>query len=155
MKRLAYIFALVCACVACDNNKVYDKYVNTSVVGWEKTDAVAFEVAPMAEDALYGFTLNMRTDHGFPFKSVVLIVDTKVVHNDSLAAESMHSDTLTCVLADDNGRFVGDGLNLFQYSFDLPSRRLGAGDSLHMTVRHDMKREMLPGVSDIGLRITK
>lgn len=29
------------------------------------------------------------------------------------------------------------------------------GDSLQISVRHDMKREILPGVSDVGIKIEK
>ena len=29
------------------------------------------------------------------------------------------------------------------------------GDSIHVAIRHDMKREILPGVSDIGIKISK
>ena len=30
---------------------------------------------------------------------------------------------------------------------------MNQGDSIHITVRHDMKREILPGVSDIGVKV--
>jgi hypothetical protein len=33
--------------------------------------------------------------------------------------------------------------------------RLNEGDSLHVLVKHNMKREIMPGITDIGLRVEK
>jgi hypothetical protein len=32
---------------------------------------------------------------------------------------------------------------------------LNKGDSLEIKIRHDMKREILPGISDIGIMLNK
>ncbi|MFQ9996553.1 MAG: gliding motility lipoprotein GldH, partial [Hoylesella buccalis] len=42
-----------------------------------------------------------------------------------------------------------------QYAFDITSMDLHEGDSLHISVRHDMKREILPGISNVGVSLTK
>ena len=56
-------------------------------------------------------------------------------------------------LADDKGNMLGQGISYYQYNFILVDRDLSKGDSLHVTVRHIMKREILPGISDIGFRM--
>jgi hypothetical protein len=33
--------------------------------------------------------------------------------------------------------------------------QLQEGDSLHVVVRHNMKREILPGIFDVGIKLLK
>ena len=58
-------------------------------------------------------------------------------------------------LYDEKGNVLGDGVSYFQYNFMLSEVDLREGDSLHVCVRHIMKREILPGISDIGLKMIR
>ena len=49
----------------------------------------------------------------------------------------------------------GHGISTYQYNFHLTTLTLNEGDSLHIAVRHNMKREILPGISDIGIRLSQ
>ena len=42
----------------------------------------------------------------------------------------------------------------YQYRFHLPDISLNEGDSLCFRIHHNMRREEMPGVSDVGLRLT-
>ena len=42
-------------------------------------------------------------------------------------------------------------MSYYQYDFPLSTLRLKEGDSLALVVRHAMKREILPGISDVGI----
>ncbi len=64
-------------------------------------------------------------------------------------------DTLNCALIGANGVPKGQGIGYYQYAFDITSMDLQEGDSLHISVRHDMKREILPGISNVGVSLTK
>ena len=50
---------------------------------------------------------------------------------------------------------LGHGVALYQ--FDLPLRKhfYLHGDSIHVRVRHNMKREILPGINDVGIQLRK
>lgn len=135
---------------SCNNNKVYDEFAHAPIMGWEKNDSLAFRIPAMKEGGNYKLQLQMRTDNSFPFMSVVLIVDQKI-----LPENKVFSDTLNCRLTDEKGHTLGNGINLYQYKFDIAERNLNEGDSLYITIRHDMKREMLPGISDIGIVMNK
>ena len=65
------------------------------------------------------------------------------------------TDTICCLLTDAQGNLLGDGISYRQYQFDISTEQLQKGDSLHIVVRHDMKREILPGVSDVGIKLEK
>lgn len=135
---------------ACIGNKVYYRYDHTPLNGWEKNDTLTFSVPKMPTEGLYNSHLLLRVSQGYPFMSLALIVEQTV-----LPSHQTHTDTLKCRLIDERGRTKGQGLNYYQYSFPINSMHLQAGDSLQIKVRHDMKREILPGVSDIGIQILR
>ena len=54
-----------------------------------------------------------------------------------------------------HGENKGQGISYYQYNFPINIYKINRGDSIHIAIRHDMKREILPGVSDIGVKITK
>ena len=64
-------------------------------------------------------------------------------------------DTVNCQLIDNNGVSKGQGISYYQYNFPINIYQMHQGDSIHVAIRHDMKREILPGVSDIGIKISK
>ena len=64
-------------------------------------------------------------------------------------------DTLSCRLIDKNGMVKGRGLSYYQYNFHLTTLQLNAGDTLNVRVRHHMKREILPGIANVGIRLSK
>lgn len=67
----------------------------------------------------------------------------------------MKIDTIQCKLIDKNGATTGQGISYYQYNFPINVYQLNKNDSIHVTIRHDMKREILPGISDIGLKVVK
>ena len=62
-------------------------------------------------------------------------------------------DTLDISLIDIDGSPKGKGVNHYQYNIPLNSISLLAGETLYVSIRHNMKRENLPGISDIGLTL--
>ena len=72
-----------------------------------------------------------------------------------MPAMTVKSDTLSCRLIDETGNALGNGVSNYQYLIPLTSLTLKKGDRLRIAIRHDMKREILPGISDIGLRLRR
>lgn len=147
---MAAFFIVVSTTTSCNGNKVYDQYNHTPITGWEKNDTLTFSVPKMPTEGLYNSHLLLRVSQGYPFMSLALIVEQTI-----LPSHQTHTDTLKCRLIDERGRTKGQGLNYYQYSFPINSMHLQTGDSLQIKVRHDMKREILPGVSDIGIQILR
>lgn len=137
-------------CAACTGNKVYDHYDHTPIAGWEKIDTLKFDVPPLRKSGLYATSMGLRINNSFPFISMTLIVEQTV-----LPANRTVIDTINCPLTDKNGRVRGKGIGLYQYRFPVSVMTLHENDSLHITVRHNMKREILPGVSDVGIELAR
>lgn len=142
--------AMALSLAACDNGMVFYKYSHAPTEGWEKNDTVVFDVPKQKHAGIYRLDIGLRTNEQFPFTSISLVVEQTV-----LPQKTTRTDTLKCRLADEKGNILGRGINHFQYDFALSDLNLKENDSLHVSIRHIMKRETLPGISDIGLKVTK
>lgn len=160
--RLVAVLLLAAFVAAgCIGRKVYDHYEELPVAGWEKNDTITFLVPPVAQGGLYSLDLGLRTTTQYPFMSLTLIVEQLTFPLDTAArplfpvAPRPSVTTLSCRLMDSRGHVKGQGINYFQHDFHVADIVLNAGDSLRFSVRHDMKREILPGISDLGLRLRR
>lgn len=147
--RFLYI-GFVCCVVSCTGDKVYDRYNHTPIMGWEKVDTLKFEVPKFSQRGRYSTNLGLRIDNHYPFMSLTLIVEQTVY-----PGARTHVDTLHCSLVDEKGGMKGQGVGSYQYHFRVSEMNLKANDSLHICVRHDMKREIMPGISDVGIEISR
>ena len=146
---LAVAFVAI-ALSSCDSDVIYDKYNHTPLVGWEKNDTLSFDVPPVKDAGRYRLELGLRTSTSFPFTGLSLVVEHTVEPDHML-----YTDTVNCRLADEKGNVLGNGVSCFQYNFIVSDISLNKGDSLHICVRHIMKREIMPGISDVGLKLTR
>ncbi len=134
---------------SCNESKVYDKYDHTPLSGWEKNDTLRFDIPRLTADGMYESTLGLRITDNYPFMGLTLIVEQRL-----MPADTIFTDTVKCELTDRNGKTRGMGVSYYQFRFPVTKMQLSKGDSLHIRVRHDMKREMLPGISDVGISLS-
>ena len=134
---------------ACHQRTVYHHYEHTPVAGWEKNDTMTFLIGPMEADGYYSEEVGLRINGAYPFMGLQLVVQQTV-----LPSRTVRLDTLVCSLINEQGNPLGSGISHYQYLFPLTTLHLSKGDQLHVAVRHDMKREILPGVADIGVRLS-
>lgn len=154
--RRSLIIALItglAALVSCTGSKAYDHYEHTPIAGWDKVDTLSYCVPALQGSGRYATTLGLRITDTFPFQSLTLIVEQTVFHKPQTSNLKPQSstDTLSCTLFDRKGTAKGQGIGFYQYHFHVSEMFLHQGDSLHITVRHNMKREIMPGISDVGI----
>jgi len=162
-KALTVVFSVLFAAwtaTACVGGKVFDEYEQIPVEGWDKTDTLTFSVPAVSADGVYNLALGLRTTGDYPFMSLTLLFEANIIakkmENSSVVkAPQRLSRTLSCPLVSSRGRSQGQGVSLYQYNFHVATISLREGDSLQVNIRHNMKREMLPGLSDLGLSITR
>lgn len=141
---------LLLALSACNRKLVYDRYASTPISGWEKNDTLSFDIRPVSGTDTYDMWLGLRTSEAYPFTAVTLIVEQHIYPKDTIV-----NDTVSCQITDHHGNASGSGVNFHQYRFPVNSLQLQDGDSIHIRVRHDMKREILPGISDVGISLRR
>ena len=147
---IAVILMAVMVLTGCRRTTVYSHYEHTPVAGWEKTDHLSFVYSPATADGTFREDVGLRINGAYPFMGLTLIVEQQ------LFPSGMHrSDTLTCKLIDADGTPLGKGVSFYQYRFHLCNMQLSRGDSLHVSIRHNMKREILPGIADVGITLRR
>lgn len=141
---------LVLLLASCDENTVYNHFEHLSLKGWEKNDTLNFQTDTIRRTGDYMEEVGIRISSDYPFTGLQLVVKQEV-----LPSHKQRSDTLDCKLIDHLGNAMGKGISHYQYRFPLTTLSLATGERLHIVVRHDMKREILPGISDIGIRLSR
>jgi gliding motility-associated lipoprotein GldH len=150
-KTYILIFMTVAlAFVACDRDTIYYHYESTPLDGWERNDTLFFQDIVVKASSNYKEEIGLRINDDFPFQSLFLVVEQEI-----RPQHLFRTDTLNCRLIDKNGTVKGRGLSYYQYNIHLTSLRLNAGDTLDVRIRHFMKRESLPGIANIGVRLSK
>lgn len=149
--RIATFFLILLSLTtACNSDKVYSRYADIAIAGWDKCDTLTFDIKPISYSDDYQLTLGLRTNNFYPFKSITLIAEQKV-----FPSGKSFADTIECKLYDDEGRMLGNGISNHQYLFNVKNRKYNKGDSIHISIRHDMKREILTGISSVGIELNK
>lgn len=129
---------------------VYANYAPIDDTTWEKTDTITFDVPPVKAAGTYQEKLGLRLADDFPFLALSMDIEIQVQPKGIL-----HSSQHKFCVIDQGGNPKGKGLSLQQYTFDLGDLELEEGDSLHISMAHNMKREILPGVVDLGIILIK
>lgn len=136
--------------MACSSQKVYDTFLHVDDKGWEKNEELMFSIPRMTESDDYNLELGLRLNNFYPFRNLQLAVIQTVY-----PSLETHTDMLTLEIADSQGKMKGSGVSLYQFSKIFRKYRLQENDSISVRVRHDMKREILPGVMDVGIILRK
>ena len=134
----------------CNRSTVFSQYRHTSLMGWEKNDTLVFALQPSKADVELKEIVGIRINDSYPFKAICLIVDQTIMPGNITT-----SDTVNWVLFDNYGNTKGRGISSYQYNYHLKNNKLMKGDSLTVKIRHNMKREIMPGISDIGIKLER
>ena len=133
---------------ACKLQTVYHHFEPTPKNGWEKNDTISFVIGPIAEEGRYAEDVQLRVNGEYPFTALTLLIEQEVA-----LSQEKRVDTLFCSLFNQQGDAEGGGICQYQYNFRLATMELQKDEKLRVTIRHQMKREILPGIIDIGLRL--
>lgn len=147
---LLYYIVAVLLLTACNKRTEYFHYESTPEGGWERNEHLSFTIDDISTDGTYEETLGLRTSGNYPYRNVQLIVTQSIS-----PIGKTFSDTVSCMLIDERGITLGDGVTHYQYTFPIRHLTLSAGQSVAVSIRHDMMREVLPGITDVGIRLER
>ena len=147
---IGIIIAVALALTSCNRHTIYSHYESVDINGWERSDTLSFCVNNTS-DSIFSEQLGLRINGNFPFTSLSLVVEQRLLHDSHI----IKSDTLNLTLTNEDGLFLGKGLNIFHYDVDLGTIVLPKADTLQVSVYHNMRRELLPGVASIGITVEK
>lgn len=143
------LFALIFA--ACDKNRVYDSSKSIENEQWHYQKFLKFDVSIDDTINLHKFFINIRNNNEYEYQNIYLFLTTK------LPDGKKSQDTLLCYLADEKGKWLGTGLG------DIKDSKLLLKDNLRFpqkgtysfTLTQAMRKDIINGIVDIGIRIEK
>jgi len=137
---------------ACGKRPAAFCYQNTPAGGWEAGDTLHYHIDSLRHGGSYRLALGLRTSAAtpYPFQSIWL-----AVRQQWHAPDTLFVDTIECKLTDSKGDVTGNGVSLYTYTQELRNLRLGDGASAEISVMHIMRREIIHGIVDVGIRLDK
>ena len=144
------IFVTVAGLSSCDESLAYSHYEHTPLSGWEKNDTLFFNTHPVKHAGIYHIEVGLRTTGDYPFTGISVNIEQRI----PLRQEKKDYQR-QFILMESNGAIKGQGISFYQYIFPVADIELQQGDSVQFCIRHDMKREILPGIADVGVILTR
>jgi gliding motility-associated lipoprotein GldH len=142
------VFVLLLSVVSCQNadEKVLVNAVDNQ---WKKNNAQTFIFDINDAQNLKNMMFVVRNNNNYPYSNLRLIAS--VEHN----KKKISTDTLNYVLAKPNGEWIGTGFGdtkeiVFQYKLNYKFPKNG---KYSVKVVQAMRRNVLPGIEDIGIKI--
>lgn len=145
---MTMIITVATALLSCNRKTVYDSYYHISLDGWDRNDTLILKVPPFAAKGIYNEEIGLRINNDFPYASVSLIIEQTIMPSNLTL-----SDTIKCKLYDEEGIITGQGVSCFQYNYHVRDISVEAGDSIEFKIRHYMRSDILPGITDVGIKI--
>jgi gliding motility-associated lipoprotein GldH len=145
---LLFLFAL--SLISCDANRIYDENKAIPEAYWEKDFRPAFTVPVEDSTTNYRFYINVRHTNEYRFSNLYVFLKTHFPNGNTT------QDTIECMLADLDGRWLGRGSGkIVEHQILLnPALRFPLNGSYIFEIEQAM-REPLEGIKDIGIRIEK
>lgn len=134
---------------SCQKNKVFYHFENTEYGAWDKNNKIEFDIPTLERSGNYAMLVGLRITNAYPFQNLHMIVNTKHMPSGKTTTEN-----IICKVTDRNGKILGKGVSLYQYRIPVRKEFFMDGDSVHVSVTHNMKRETLPGIMDVGLELS-
>lgn len=135
---------------ACTGEVAYHHYEHVAEEGWDKEDTLILKTDTLYETATYSVEVNLRTTAEYPYKQLMLMVEEKLLPN-----KAKRVFPVTFQIASDEGERNGEKLLYYELEKQLAMQQLSQGDSLQFRIYHKMRRQTLPGIKDVGIKIKK
>lgn len=141
--RPLLLVAIAAVMASCYNRRVYYQFRPVDVAGWEQGDTLRFQLPELSGS--FTLTVYARTTSLYPYRNLSL----RVVRGSSAV-------DVPLVLADKTGKPEGQkGIAATEVKAEVGRVRLSPKDDRVISVVHDMRRELLPGISDIGISLDR
>lgn len=135
---------------SCKPKTAYMHYEHLPVEGWEDVDTLTYCIEKVKDAGFYDVKLGMRTTSQYPFTQLSVVVRQEI-----LPAGRHRTDTLVCNLVGSNGRRLGNGVSLYHYDLSVCEQQLLQGDSMTIKVYHNMRKETVQGIADVGVCVER
>ena len=149
---LASVFLSAVICAACSyRSDLFHEFNDIPARGWDKRNIQKFFPYIDSTDVAYDIDVELNYGNSYGYRNLYLFVTVENADREVIAR-----DTLNCILADEFGKWLGDGWgSSFQQRF--PYKRgikLGEQGTYSISVSQGMRKDIIEGIERIGVRIS-
>lgn len=147
---LLLVTGALCACGG--QNCVYHSYHSLPTSGWLREDTLLFEASVPDSQCYYKLFVEIRNRNNYPYQNLPLYIGYTPEADGALQP----ADTLPCLLADREGKWLGSGWGgLYQSAFFAGSIRIKQPGTYRFAISSLLPDSILPGINDIGIRLER
>ncbi|MGP8216959.1 MAG: gliding motility lipoprotein GldH [Bacteroidia bacterium] len=150
--RSFFFLLLGIAIIFCSCNKgvMYQKYISIPDNTWLANKPVTFTVSVDDTINYYNVFVNIRNADDYDFGNLYLFVDITAPNRVT------ERDTMNCILADNAGRWLGNGLgDIWDNKIWFKKNARFHKGEYKFTYTQAMRVDTLQQIMDVGLRIEK
>ncbi len=153
MRRQRLIFLIIIllplSFASCDRGTVYHEYTTIGDASWHRDSVYHYEMVIDDNIAINDFFINIRNNTDYPYSNLYLFVTTEFPNG------HVTRDTIECVLADKDGRWLGTGSGRIKDNKIMLQRaiRFPLTGSYHIYLEQAMREQELQGIEDIGFSV--
>ncbi|RPH31749.1 MAG: gliding motility lipoprotein GldH [Bacteroidales bacterium] len=137
--------------VSCDRNGVFEENIDTPNTTWTKENVAKF-IATISDTISYhNIFINIRNTTDYTNCNLYLFIAT------TSPSGAAHLDTIECLLADDQGKWLGKGFGYIrdsQIPYKFSVRFPQTGD-YKFEIKQAMRTDSLGGISSVGVRVER
>ena len=149
--KLVIFIGIIVVVAACGRSSLYDEQMAIPREGWYQDNLAKFEV--LIDDTIqgYDFFLNVRNNVEYRYSNLYLFMITKFPNG------NVTRDTLECILATPEGKWLGKGWGAVKESSLLlsPNMRFPLKGKYEFLFQQAMRTDTLKNIRNIGIRIVK
>ncbi|MDA3778991.1 MAG: gliding motility lipoprotein GldH [Bacteroidales bacterium] len=136
---------------SCNSDEVYENYKKIPNQTWKSSGALNFDVNIQDTINTHNIYINVRNSANYNMSNLYLFITTTSPENYTLC------DTFQCILADEKGKWLGNGWgdlyeNKILYKQNI---RFPISGGYNFEFVQGMRTDKLKHISDIGLSIEK
>ncbi len=150
LKPVCAVVFLLCL-ISCDSDRVYESNVKIPDHSWYRLEKARFQVEITDTISVYNLYVNIRNNSEYRWSNLWLFVNVQS------PAGVVQRDTLQIVIADQYGKWTGNGLGdkydnrmLFGKNVYFP-----ASGTYTFEYEQAMREDPVIGIEDVGLRVEK
>lgn len=145
------VFSTILVFTGCDPNRVFEENEEIAKGLWDQNNKVVFNVEIKDTIAWHNVYINVRNAGVYPFSNLFLFITTQS------PTGITERDTVEITLADQSGKWLGDGIGDLWDNRKLFKRqvRFPMSGVYKIQMEQAMRISPLPYIMDIGLRVEK
>lgn len=153
--RKAKTFYLLAVCIfllsSCDNKRYFEEYTEIPGQSWNRANILKYNVNISDTKMPFNIFLDIRNSGKYNYSNIYVFLKTQSPDN------IVRIDTIQCVIADDNGRWLGKGIgDLWDNQISLRRNVVFPDTGNYIfEIEQAMREEVLEHISDVGIRIEK